>query len=208
LREELNEILKIQFNKIFSLFPGTSSYSPELSLLLDLILFRISVASSGTTYGNQLQGLKYKLSPNQRVRNLTLIAYLFLNIIVPYAFSRLSLKARQWVALPEDDPKKKMWYALTKVEEIWKYLAFINFIIFLYDGKYVNLANRLLGLRLVHQASRARSVSFDFMNRQLLWNGFTEFMFFFNAYDQRQFCERFFWKYPFKDLGRERKFVT
>jgi len=57
-------------------------------------------------------------------------------------------------------------------------LNFINFILFLYDGKYVTPANRLLGLRLVYQATRARSVSFEFMNRQLLWNGFTEFMFF------------------------------
>jgi len=171
--------MKIQFNKIFALFPSiTSNYNAELSLLLDLILFRISVWSRFTTYGNHLQGLKFQFSDKPKTRNLTLFGYLCLNILIPYVYNRISQRARQWVSLPDNDPKKRLWYFLSKCEEIWKYMVFINFLVFLYDGKYVTFINRLLGLRLDYRVKGARMVSFEFMNRQLLWDGFTEFMFF------------------------------
>ncbi|CDO76256.1 hypothetical protein BN946_scf184470.g14 [Trametes cinnabarina] len=55
----------------------------------------------------------------------------------------------------------------------------LNFVFFLWNGRYRTLADRLLGLRLV--ASRRhfqREVSYEFMNRQMVWHAFTEFLLF------------------------------
>jgi hypothetical protein len=100
LDQELNEILKFQFNKIFALFPVWSAvcsvtsscltlqriagYTPELSLFLDLIVFYCSVWKRGTTYGNQLQNLKLSFPENGVRRQLKLIAYAMVHVVIPY----------------------------------------------------------------------------------------------------------------------------
>lgn len=146
--------------------------------------------------GNQLQNLKFDFPQDAFQRKLKLFGYVFVHILVPYIFNRLSLKSQKWVSLPATDPKKKLWLLLTKVESIWKYLTFLHFIYFLLSGKYVSVPNHLLGLRLVYASTGARSVSFDFMNRQLIWNGFSEFMFFImpmvNVSRVKEFFRNFF----------------
>ncbi len=98
LDKELNDILKMQFMKIFSFFKvnkflkhllwkmcsyvffiyllkpsphqaeSISRFTPELELFLELIIFRISVWSLNTTYGNQLQNLYFAaLTPTKKV---------------------------------------------------------------------------------------------------------------------------------------------
>jgi len=48
---------------------------------------------------------------------------------------------------------------------------------FLWDGRYPSLLMRLLGLRLVPASPHlTRLVSYEFMNRQLVWGAFTEFL--------------------------------
>jgi peroxin-2 len=127
---------------------------------------------------------------------MKLFGYLVVQILLPYVFNRLSLKSQNWVALSPDNPRKKIWLLLTKVEIFWKYLSFLHFIYFLLSGKYVSLANQILGLRLVYASTGARHVSFDFMNRQLIWNGFSEFMFFImpmlNVSRVKEFFRNFF----------------
>lgn len=50
---------------------------------------------------------------------------------------------------------------------------------FLWDGKYPSLLMRALGLRLVPNAPHlSRMVSYEFMNRQLVWGVMTEFLMF------------------------------
>ena len=52
--------------------------------------------------------------------------------------------------------------------------ALFNFAIFLWNGKYRTIVDRILGMRLVYaNRSLNRSVSFEFLNRQLVWNAFT-----------------------------------
>uniref|UniRef100_A0A6B2LCZ0 RING-type E3 ubiquitin transferase (cysteine targeting) n=1 Tax=Arcella intermedia TaxID=1963864 RepID=A0A6B2LCZ0_9EUKA len=180
LDQELQEMLKHQFNRIFSLFPEVSaSYNPEVSLALELILFYIAIVKRNTTYGYSLQGLKFQLPQNPTTKMLTLGGYALLNILFPYLLSRIATKSRSWMNAPQPHGQlSKVWWVLNKAENWWKVLALVNFIVFLYDGKYPTLGNRILQLRLVHQSTQPRSVSFEFMNRQLLWNGFTDFMFF------------------------------
>lgn len=53
-------------------------------------------------------------------------------------------------------------------------MSIINFLVFLVDGKYRSLLDRALRMRLVYiHPLTARAVSFEWMNRQLVWHGFT-----------------------------------
>lgn len=72
---------------------------------------------------------------------------------------------------------------LPKLTNIFKVLSFSNFIIFLVNGRYPNLINRIFRLRYkrinsmdVSFASNPETISFEFQNRQLIWNTLTEFL--------------------------------
>jgi peroxin-2 len=57
--------------------------------------------------------------------------------------------------------------------------AFISFLVFLVNGQYRTLIDRILCLRLIPPSARvSREVSFEYLNRQLVWHAFTEFLLF------------------------------
>ena len=58
-----------------------------------------------------------------------------------------------------------------------KAMNFSNFVIFMFTGRYTSLVERLLHMRLVYaQQNIPRFHSFEFLNRELVWQGFTEFL--------------------------------
>lgn len=57
--------------------------------------------------------------------------------------------------------------------------GFVSFLVFLTNGRYRTLIDRILRLRLSPTTDRVRrEVSFDYLNRQLVWHTFTEFLLF------------------------------
>ena len=57
--------------------------------------------------------------------------------------------------------------------------AFASFLVFLVNGRYRTLIDRLLRLRLAPPTNQvSREVSFEYLNRQLVWHAFTEFLLF------------------------------
>lgn len=57
--------------------------------------------------------------------------------------------------------------------------AFASFLVFLVNGRYRTLLARILRLRLAPSSSHvSREVSFEYLNRQLVWHAFTEFLLF------------------------------
>ena len=55
----------------------------------------------------------------------------------------------------------------------------MSFLIFLLHGQYRTLLDRLLRLRLMPESSQLRNeISFEYLNRQLVWHAFTEFLLF------------------------------
>jgi len=57
--------------------------------------------------------------------------------------------------------------------------AFTSFLVFLVNGRYRTLLDRILRLRLAPPVSQvSRQVSFEYLNRQLVWHAFTEFLLF------------------------------
>ncbi|KIK37641.1 hypothetical protein CY34DRAFT_810130 [Suillus luteus UH-Slu-Lm8-n1] len=160
-------------------------FEPELALLVELVLYRFSVWSSGASYGAMLQGLRYSVpssglgsrAPRQRL----LIIHGTLTILVPYFRNRLHAYAlsHAWPDAPASDTRRRAWAALTSLETAHGAFSLLNFIAFLWNGKYRTIVDRFLVMRLEpSQALLKRDVSYEFMNRQMVWHAFTEFLLF------------------------------
>lgn len=75
--------------------------------------------------------------------------------------------------------RRVLWEALERGEKLVALFGLVNFIVFLYNGQYRTLSERLARMRLVYNKTQlAPSVSFEFLNRQLVWEAFTEFLLF------------------------------
>lgn len=119
--------------------------------------------------------------------------YTALTVVPPYLHSRVrdymlssgwadhpsfpfsSLVSSSSTSTPRANQLKRLvWDLLARSEQVWATLGLLNFLVFLYDGRYRTLIERLLGMRLVY-AKRAvtRNVSFEFLNRQLVWEAMT-----------------------------------
>lgn len=65
------------------------------------------------------------------------------------------------------------------VSTLYSGSALVSFLVFLVNGRYRTLLDRILRLRLASPTSQiSREVSFEYLNRQLVWHAFTEFLLF------------------------------
>lgn len=93
-----------------------------------------------------------------------------------YAWTRANryITMKGWGELDESDIKYKVYNVLQKGEKYWKAFSLLNFLIFLWNGRYRTLIDRMLAMRLVYsKKSMNRQVSFEFLNRQMVWHAFT-----------------------------------
>ncbi|KYR01049.1 RING zinc finger-containing protein [Tieghemostelium lacteum] len=220
LDDEILDLLRTQFMKVFMFFKPNfiSNFQPEINLILKSLIFKLSIFNLGTTYGNQLQNLTYRneaafdprggsdklIKLTQRQKWMSGI----FNIGGEWLWTRIQRISINdaWSERPPDDIRKRLWNLLNLMESAYKILSILNFLTFLYDGKYVTLVNRLLRMRLVYaHPSLSRRISFEYMNRQLVWYGFTEFFLFImpliNVDKIKGFLYRMFLKSTFGKSG-------
>ncbi|KAF7332028.1 hypothetical protein MKEN_00083100 [Mycena kentingensis (nom. inval.)] len=162
-------------------------WSPEVSLFIRLLLYKLSVWDTGATYGAKLQGLRYTsprpagpLSPSGLPRR-TALAHALLTVLVPYMHTRLRSHAlsRAWPDAPSFDRRRRTWDVLVSLESVHGLAALLSFIAFLWDGRFRTVTDRILNLHLAPSSSLMnRDVSYEFMNRQMVWHAFTEFLIF------------------------------
>ncbi|BGP12377.1 peroxisome assembly protein (Peroxin-2) [Rhodosporidiobolus nylandii] len=75
--------------------------------------------------------------------------------------------------------KRTAWELLGVGEKLAALAGLLNFLVFLHNGRYRSLVDRILKMRLVYaQRSFVPNVSFEYLNRQLVWEAFTEFLLF------------------------------
>ncbi|CAO3641615.1 unnamed protein product [Mucor hiemalis] len=168
------------------------NYEPELLGLLNLILFKLSVYDSSATYGSQLQNLKYRnewkhggalesIAKDAPLTRGQKIAYGVFTVGGQYVWTRANryITMKGWGELDESDTRYKVYNILQTGEKYWKAFSLLNFLIFLWNGRYRTLIDRILAMRLVYsKKSMNRQVSFEFLNRQMVWHAFTEFLMF------------------------------
>lgn len=190
LDQELAQLLQEPLHKALSLIHTAlkTKYEHELWLLIQLVLYKFSIWDAGASYGSKLQDLRYmittpskgSLSPSGLPRQ-TILVHGLLTILIPYIHGRIRTHAlaRAWPDVPSSDSRRRAWTVLTSLESTHALLALVNFVAFLWNGRHRTLADRLLGMRLVPSRKLVkRDTSYEFMNRQMVWHAFTEFLIF------------------------------
>ncbi|KAF8663453.1 hypothetical protein AX16_001023 [Volvariella volvacea WC 439] len=207
LDSDLANLLSEPLGKALALVNSNlkARFEPELSLVIQLVLYKLSVWNSGASYGAKLQDLRYVAtrpfrgppSPSGLPRRLLLV-HGTLTLIVPYLHTRLRRHAlsHAWPDAPSSDRRRRVWDVLTSLESTHTLLSLASFIAFLWDGRYRTTTDRALGMALVPSTRLVRrDVSYEFMNRQMVWHAFTEFLLFFlplvNARTIRRLLNRF-----------------
>ncbi len=195
LDEELTGILESQFLNIFKLLPSSRllCLQPELKALVRLLIWKTSIWSRGQSFGQQMMDLKYSLGGKQ-FSPITLrykISLFVLAVLTEWVKDRSDLFSKLAPSLSLSSGQKLLNGVLT----ITRVLSLINFILFLLRGSYPTLKERLLGLSMVPvRPQTLRQMSYEYMNREILWHGFSEFIFFvvphFNLFVLRNWFRR------------------
>ncbi|KAL3618298.1 peroxisome assembly protein (Peroxin-2) [Castilleja foliolosa] len=191
---EMSAMLKEQLVKIFALMkPGMLfQYEPELDAFLEFLIWRFSIWVDKPTPGNALMNLRYRDERAVEVRGkvrtglegpgLTVsqkMWYCIATVGGQYIWSRLqSFSAfRRWGDTEQRSLGRRSWFLLQRIEGLYKAASFGNLLLFLLTGRYRSLIERALQARLVYGSPHMnRAVSFEYMNRQLVWNEFSEML--------------------------------
>lgn len=97
-------------------------------------------------------------------------------VVCPWLKERVSTLLT-YLGLSHLDSQVHWW--LHQAETVLKVSALVNIFVFLRKGVYLSLVERLLGLRAQFpQRHGLRQVGYEFMTRELMWHGFSEFLFF------------------------------
>ncbi|XP_041825003.1 peroxisome biogenesis factor 2 isoform X2 [Melanotaenia boesemani] len=194
LDSSLEQLLWTQFSQCFqNCRPGVlTPLEPELRALLHLLLWRFTLYSSNATVGQSLLSLRYhsKSSSSQRYRPLSPRQKLGLALLTagPRWLQERSHHLLPCLGLCSRGPMSEgdsgllqqgLRNALALVSGITKFASLLNFLVFLRNGRHPVLAERLTGAQAVFSKPNViRDVTYQYMNRELLWHGFAEFLIF------------------------------
>ncbi|KAA8540390.1 hypothetical protein F0562_024691 [Nyssa sinensis] len=167
---EMSAMLKEQLIKVFSLMkPGLLfQYEPELDAFLEFLIWRFSIWVDKPTPGNALMNLRYRDERAIVARGKVRTVWARLQ-----SFSAF----RRWGDSEQRSLPRRAWSLIQRIEGFYKAASFTNLLIFLYTGRYRNLIERAVQARLIYGSPNMnRAVSFEYMNRQLVWNEFSEML--------------------------------
>ncbi|XP_029955827.1 peroxisome biogenesis factor 2 [Salarias fasciatus] len=193
LDASLEQLIWTQFSACFqNCRPGVlTPLEPELRALLHLLLWRFTLYSNSATVGQTLLSLRYRstqgpspgyrpLSPRQKLSLAVLTAGP--RWLQERTHSLLSsLGFSQGLVSGGNDSllQKGLRNALTLVSGVAKLAGLINFLVFLKKGRHPVLAERITGAQAVFSKPNVvRDVTYQYMNREMLWHGFAEFLIF------------------------------
>jgi len=196
LDEELLSLFGGQVSEALKYFGGhlADDWGAEIGALLRAILWKLSIWDRGTSYGASLQGLHYVDASSeadsllgrgngvvQEATRLQRAVYGLFTVGGRYSWQKLE----DWLldkegSFEEPSPFVKTLSKLAGWAGTTHEIAsLVSFLIFLYNGKYRTLVDRILKMRLTPASARtSREVSFEYLNRQLVWHALTEFLLF------------------------------
>jgi len=206
LDSELFTLLKDQLSSIFQLHENQNSLASKLSynrhpetysLLLNLLIFKLTIWKSGSSYGSSLQNLKLTDSRTGKIIGLNKKGILLAALVGTYLYKKLETALYQINEITgQDDEESTSLFQrlkhvilnnrtaiLTRIDNTLKTVNLLNFTVFLINGKYPSILHRLLGIIETPIISdllkfNGSNVNYEFQNRQLVWNVMTEFLVF------------------------------
>lgn len=177
---ELFSVLQGQLQTIFKLLPSTRllRFKPELQAALKTFIWWFSVRSSGQTFGQRMMDIQYSTEPTTTTPLLSRHKWTLLCLCVGTGWLRERFHLLGSLVLPHLSPRQ-LEVVLEYITAAVNTLSLLNFTAFLLQGKYPTLHDRLASVCLTPSSPQTlRSMTFDLMNREILWHGFTEFLFF------------------------------
>ena len=175
LDAQLIDSLQSQFIGTFK-FASLSQLNPELKLFLRWYLWKTSVHTAERTFGQQMLDLKYSLDGNKFVplKSGHKVALFLMMVLGPWLHDRTDMLSS---VLPHVSTSV-IQTVLSKITSVMKIVTLLNFLDFLLKGRFPTLQDRVLGITLVPDRRQTlRQTSYDYMNREILWHGFAEFLF-------------------------------
>ncbi len=166
LDSELISLLKEQLTSIFQLHSTswwTYDQHPELwSLLLNLMVFRLTVWRSGSSYGALLQNLKLTDFKKGKLIGYSKRTLLCAVLVGDYFYSKLQsyLYSIDESEASRNSSKFKLLNSvksffifhktkiLSSLNDCIKLLNLVNFTLFLVNGRYPSISHRLFGISL------------------------------------------------------------
>lgn len=162
-------------------------WAAEVAVGLRAAVWKLSIWDHGASYGASLQGLKYvdaragdAAVPRDATKGQR-AAHGLITVGGRYAWKRWE----DWLTGTESGYElpsplvQRLSRLTTLAGTAHDGAAFLSFLVFLYNGRYRTLGDRILRMRLVPATNQtSREVSFEYLNRQLVWHAFTEFLLF------------------------------
>ena len=180
LDDELLSVLQNQLIAVFKVLPHTRLllFKPEFRVVLKTFLWWHSVYTRGRTFGQYMLDLQYSTNSSLSTTSLPFqhkFIILLLNVCVEWFRERFHFI---FSSLPHHNPRQ-LERLLNYITAITNTLSLFNFTMFLIQGSYATLYERLAGVIVAPSRSQTlRTMSYDFMNREIIWHGFSEFIFF------------------------------
>ena len=177
LDDELSSLLQHQFVGIFRSLSRHSinRFKPELKLFVRWLVWKYSVHESSSTFGQQMMGLRYNSGRDEPLKLRHRLGLFVILVVAEWLQERFDIIA-SFVSQARPSAIQKM---LDSITAFLKSLSLLNFILFLLHGSYPSLKDRLLGLTMLPSRPQTlRQLSYEYMNREILWHGFSEFIFY------------------------------
>ncbi|MED6260921.1 hypothetical protein ATANTOWER_031359, partial [Ataeniobius toweri] len=194
LDSALEQLLWTQFTQCFQNYrPGMlTPVEPELKALLYLLLWRFTLYSNSATVGQSLLSLRYQSTSSLYPHYKPLSRHQKLGLAIltagPRWLQERSYRLLPWLGLSPRGAVSEMdsgllqqglRKALALVSGVAKFATLVNFLVFLRNGRHPVLVERITGAQAVFSKPNAvHDVTYQYMNRELLWHGFAEFLIF------------------------------
>ena len=180
LDDELLSVLQQQLLAVFKVLPSIHllQFKPELRAALRAFLWWHSVRTTGQTFGQNMLDVQYSTKPTIAATLSARHKYtlLMLSVVVEWLRDRFHVVGS---LLPLGLAPRQLEALLGYLTAAVNTLSLLNFAVFLLRGSYASLLQRLAGVLVApSQPQSLRSYSYDYMNREIHWHGFSEFLFF------------------------------
>ncbi|UIZ21264.1 hypothetical protein KXD40_001468 [Peronospora effusa] len=184
LDSEILGLLKTPMKSMFSMFEpeAVERFKPEIDAALGTLLLAFSVGRGRPTPGMKLENVQY--APHVLTKR-RIGALFLLSVGVPFIWKRLFRywSSGQWTVREafsggdtsdnDETARARMLLVMKRLETLVVTCQFVNLLVFLRKGSYRSLPERCLGMKLesITTSTATRSINFEYMTRQLLWDG-------------------------------------
>ncbi|ETV91487.1 hypothetical protein, variant 1 [Aphanomyces invadans] len=181
LDSEILSLMKFPVKNMFAFCrPGLmEKFQPEIDASVLAMLFIFSVGMKKPTPGMALQNLTYATSCLTWRKTLPLFLF---SVVIPYGWKRIHhlLLSQRWREDRTTEAEEKYQRFLTVLHRISTIAAvcqLLNHAAFFKHGQYRTLAERVVGMKLQRnkRSLQPRAITFEYMNRQLVWDGLVDF---------------------------------